>query len=134
MSTPIGVWIDHRRAFLVLLNQVANSITIYSDASRRPAAPGDPDAPSPFGPKDIIPEDRINRRYKQHLEKYYDRVAKALGNCQKIYIIGPGEAKYELKSHLLRDAKGSSLAIELENGDKMTEGQIIARVREHFHH
>lgn len=76
------MWIDHRRAFLVLLNQVANSITIDSDASRRPAA--------------------------------------------------PGEAKNGLKSHLLRDARGSKLAIELDNGDKMTDAQIIARVREHF--
>lgn len=48
-----------------------------------------------------------------------------------VQIFGPGEAKGELKKSLEQEGlKAHILAIETV--DKMTEGQISAKVREHF--
>jgi hypothetical protein len=46
--------------------------------------------------------------------------------------MGPGEAKGELESRLKHDALGASIA-GVETDDKLTDHQIIAKVREHFH-
>lgn len=134
MSTPVGVWIDHRRAFLVLLDQTVNSKTIHSHARRRRGARGEMGQGSPIGHEDILPEDRINRRYRKHLDEYYQRVMEAIGDAQEIYLIGPGEAKTELKTHLLKNSRNQEPIVVLENADKMTDGQIIARVRDRYQH
>jgi hypothetical protein len=77
MSTLVGVWIDHRRAFLVTLDQTFSSRTIYSQARRPRRVPGRGHGESPFGIEDIVPEDRVNRRYRKQLDEYYQRVTDA---------------------------------------------------------
>ena len=48
-----------------------------------------------------------------------------------ILILGPGEAKGELKKRLAKGQKGARL-VALETADKMTEPQVVARVRQYF--
>lgn len=134
MSTPVGVWIDHRRAFLVLLNQTINSKTIHSKALRPRGSRAGIRTGSPFGHEDILPEDRISRRYRKHLDEYYQKVMDAIGDTDEIYLIGPGEAKTELKTHLLRNSRKQQPKVIVENADKMTDAQIIARVRDRYQH
>jgi hypothetical protein len=61
-------------------------------------------------------------RLSQHLRVYVD----------SILIFGPGEAKGELQKRLEnQEAKWHIVAVEAS--DKMTDGQIVAEVREYFH-
>jgi hypothetical protein len=46
-------------------------------------------------------------------------------------LFGPGEAKGELKKRLERKKMGGRIAA-VETVDKMTDGQIAAKVRKHF--
>ena len=85
-----------------------------------------------YGPQDILAEDRIYRKYKHHLDQYYEEVARALRGVELILIMGPGEAKGELKKHLQKPGQKLEPAIMIETADKMTEAQIIAKVKRHY--
>ena len=66
-----------------------------------------------------------------HLDKYYDRVVSFIRDADAILILGPGEAKGELKSRLEGQALGGHI-VGVETVDKMTDHQIAATVRKHF--
>ena len=52
-------------------------------------------------------------------------------DAEEILILGPGEAKGELKKRLARENLGGRI-VGIEAADKMTDPQIVAKVREHF--
>ncbi len=78
-----------------------------------------------------LAEDQRDRRFKGHLHKYYDRVVSHIRDADAILILGPGEAKVELKTRLESEALGGRIA-GIETVDKLTERQLAAKVREHF--
>jgi hypothetical protein len=65
------------------------------------------------------------------LNTYYDAVIVAVGDCGKLLVMGPGEAKTELHSRLLKHHP-TGPAVTVETADKMTERQIVAKVKAHF--
>lgn len=123
MSTEVGVWIDHKQAVIVTLAGRHESIRqIASNSERR--------GPS-SGAQDRTPEDQRDRRFAGHLNKYYDEVIASLGAADALLILGPGEAKLELKRRLEHESFRGELVGVLA-ADKLTEPQIAARVREFF--
>ena len=71
-------------------------------------------------------------RYEQHLERYYDEVIKQLGQPEKLLIFGPGEAKLQLKARLATSKSLPGHTVDIETADKLTDPQIIAKVKEHY--
>ena len=51
------------------------------------------------------------------------------GDAETILIFGPGEAKGELKKRMERDKIGIRI-VAMETADKMTEPQIVAKVKQ----
>jgi hypothetical protein len=68
-----------------------------------------------------------------HLNSYYDEVISCIRDAESILIFGPGEAKGELKKRLEKDNLGGCI-VGIETSDKMTDPQIVAKVRAHFLH
>jgi hypothetical protein len=67
----------------------------------------------------------------EHLNNYYDEVILSLRNAEALLIMGPGEAKGELKKRIeLNTLNGRE--IDIETVDKMTDRQIVAKVQEYF--
>ena len=66
------------------------------------------------------------------MDNFYDKLAKELKEADQILILGPGEAKGELANRLKRYKPLGSHVIAVEPADKLTERQILARVREHY--
>jgi hypothetical protein len=64
-----------------------------------------------------------------HLANYYDEVIVCIGDAETILIFGPGEAKVELKKRMERDKIGIRI-VTMETADKMTEPQIVAKVKQ----
>jgi hypothetical protein len=80
-----------------------------------------------------MPADDIRQReLTGHLNIYYDEVIACIREAESILIFGPGEAKGELKKRLEKDNLGGRI-VGIEPADKMTDPQIVAQVREHFH-
>ena len=83
------------------------------------------------GAATAVDEDQRDRRYAGHLQKYYDMIIARIRPAKAVLILGPGEAKVELNARLEREALGGIVA-GVETVDKMTPGQLSAKVRDYF--
>lgn len=124
MKKELGLWIDHRTAVIVTITADGEEVTqISSELTGR----GRFSANAPEG----SPEDRRDLRFGQQLHQYYAAVIAAIREADSILILGPGEAKGELKKALEQEKLGGRI-VDIETTDKLTEPQIIAKVRQHF--
>ena len=124
MKKELGLWIDHREAVIVTVAKVGEEIKrISSDMEKH----GRFSASSPEG----SPEDRRDRRFGEHLHQYYAEVIAAIRDADSILIMGPGEAKGELEKRLEHENLSGRI-VGIETADKLTEPQIVVKVRKHF--
>jgi stalled ribosome rescue protein Dom34 len=76
-------------------------------------------------------DDQRDRQFAAHLEKYYEEVVSHVRDAESILIFGPGEAKGELAKCLAGTGMAGRV-VGVETVDKMTDRQIVAKVRQHF--
>jgi hypothetical protein len=121
MKTTVGLWIDHRRAVIVFATGTDLEIKLINSNVEKQHRE--------FGLS--VPADDIQRReLREYINSFYDEVISSLWNSGAILIMGPGEAKCELKKRLeLSNLKGRM--VDVETTDKMTDCQIVAKAREH---
>ena len=126
MKKQAGLWIDHRKAVIVIVTEAGEEIKeITSSMEKHVRFSGG------TASDDGSTEDVRDRQFGNHLNNYYDEVIGFIRGADSIQIFGPGEAKGELKKRLEHEGlKERVLAIETV--DKMTEHQIAAKVRERF--
>jgi len=126
MKKQAGLWIDHRKAIVVLITDEGEEIKkIISGMEKHVRFSGGP--PSDEGSA----EDVRDRQFGNHLNAYYDRVVDVIRDADSIQIFGPGEAKGELEKRL-EHAGLKEHVLAIETVDKMTDPQISAKVRERF--
>jgi hypothetical protein len=123
MQGKSGVWIDHKEAFIVFdgveapksASGVEKHVKFVGHASAHEGAA----------------DDQRDRQHAAHLGKYYDEVISHLHDAESIFLFGPGEAKGELEKRLA--AKGfAERIVGVETTDKMTDHQVVAKVRQHY--
>ena len=123
MKKEIGLWIDHRKAVVVIISddgEEVRKITSHMEKHVRFSSGASEDGSS---------EDVRDRQFDNHLNSYYDSVIAIIREGDSLQIFGPGEAKGELKKRLESEGfEGHILGIETT--DKMTDRQIAAKVRE----
>ncbi len=124
MKKEIGLWIDHRETVIVVLTDGA-------EETRRLKSGMEKHVRFSGGAQTETAEDMRDRRFTNHLNKYYDEVIAHIREADSILIVGPGEAKVELKTRLESEGLGERI-VGIETVDKMTERQIAAKVRQHF--
>jgi hypothetical protein len=132
MKTEIGLWIDHKKAVVVSLTERGTEINqIQSNVEKQVRLHGGARMKTSRGALFLPAEDRKDRQFAEHLNKYYGAVISRIRQAGSILIFGPGEAKFELEKRI-RHQKLKGQIIGIENADKMTERQIAAKVRKHF--
>ncbi|MBI5298405.1 MAG: hypothetical protein HY869_23250 [Chloroflexi bacterium] len=126
MNKQAGLWIDHRKAIIVLITDEGEEVKkIVSDIEKHVRFTGGD------GSEDGSSEDVRDRQFGNHLNSYYDQVIAVVRDADSIQIFGPGEAKGELEKRIEHEGlKANILAVETV--DKMTDRQITAKVRERF--
>ncbi len=117
MKTTAGLWIDHKKAIIVFLTSEGEEIKLIKSFLEKPQQ-----SPS---------DDARQREWTEDLNQYYDEVISFLRNAEGILILGPGEAKGELKKRLEHSALKDS-EITIETVSRLTENQVVAKVRQHF--
>jgi hypothetical protein len=125
MKKEIGLWIDHRKAVIVMVSdegEEVKEITSNMEKHVRFSSGASEDGSS---------EDVRDRQFENHLNSYYDAVIAVIRDGDSIQIFGPGEAKGELEQRLESKALGGCI-VSVETVDKMTDRQIAAKVRERF--
>ncbi|RLT36325.1 MAG: hypothetical protein DWI57_15070 [Chloroflexi bacterium] len=125
MTSKIGLWIDHRQAVIVTVtDEGAETERITSNMEKQ--------VRFSTHTADIgSPEDVRDRQFANHLNEYYDDVIGFIRKAESILIFGPGEAKGELEKRLEGEGLNERI-VGVEAADKMTDGQIAAKVRKHF--
>ena len=124
MSHDVGVWIDHKKAVIVSIAAgEVTTRTLTSDVGAHPHYSGSQEGGG---------EKKYEQRHNQDLDRYYDEVIGQLGKPDALLLFGPGEAKLQLKERLGRSQASSGIIVAVESTDKLTDPQIVAKVKEHF--
>ena len=132
MTTKAGIWIDHRTAVIVTLSPEGDHTTlITSNVEKHLERGGDSPLKGPYEARQVPADDTRQRALAGELNEYYDAVIAATRDYGSLLIFGPGEAKVELHKRLLKMKLGARVAA-VQTEDKMTDRQVIAKVRAHF--
>ena len=125
MKRQVGLWIDHRKAVIVLVTDEGEETSLIESNMEKHVrfASG--------SSEDGSAESTRDRQFAGHLDGYYDKVIASIRDAESILIFGPGEAKGELEKRLENQELGGRI-VGIETVDKMTDRQIAARVRQHF--
>ena len=125
MNKEAGLWIDHRKAIIVLITDEGEEVKkIASNMEKHVRFAG-------HAAEGGAGEDVSDRKFGNHLNSYYDQVIAVIRDADSIQIFGPGEAKGELENRIVHEGLKSNI-LAVETVDKMTDRQITAKVRERF--
>lgn len=130
MDRNIGLWIDHKQAYLIWYDKKMVKV-IPSNLETRTHFSGGTRIGGKYN-QSVDSELRHNDRYMNQLSKYYEQVIATIRNVDSILIMGPGEAKLELQRTMKRHKGLSKKLLKVETADKMTRNQMIAYVRDFF--
>ncbi|MBI5686469.1 MAG: hypothetical protein HZC54_15460 [Verrucomicrobia bacterium] len=132
MRTRAGLWIDHRKAVIVLISdQKEETKIIQSNVEKQPGRFAGVRSTTPYEAQQVQADDSREREFAHHLQGYYDQVIALVRDADAILIFGPGEAKGELRKRLEHD-KPDGRVLAVETNDKMTDHEIAEKVRERF--
>ena len=124
MKKQAGLWIDHRKAVIVMISETGEEIKeINSDMEKHVRFTGG------TASDDGSTEDVRDRQFGNHLNSFYDQVIAVVRKADSIQIFGPGEAKGELAKRLEHEGLKAYI-LSIDTVDKLTNRQIAAKVRE----
>lgn len=132
MKTPIGIWIDHRRAVVVGTAGAGEDILeILSHADRQPARADGAVSPNGHASQGTPAGDVLDRKFTHQLNTYYDRIIALVAHASSLMILGPGEAKGEFRKRL-ELTHPADRTVHVETADKMSDAQVAAKIHRHF--
>jgi stalled ribosome rescue protein Dom34 len=132
MKKLIGLWIDRKKAMIMILEDKKEKIQqIQSNLEQNTRFRGGARAKTPYGAQFFAAEDQKDRHMGEMLKKYYEEVIANIRDAASILILGPGEAKYEFEKRLRHEHLMRKVAV-IEAADKLTERQFAAKVRRYF--
>ena len=123
MGHEVGIWIDHTKAVIVTISAGhVSTKALFSDVGPHTHYAGSQEGGG---------EKKYEERHSHELDRYYDDVISQLGEPDALLIFGPGEAKLQLKERLGRSNVLSESILAVESADKLTDPQIVVKVKEH---
>jgi hypothetical protein len=132
MKKYTGLWIDHKKAVLVIVaDGKEEKKQILSDTEKNVRFSGGHHSKTPYGAYRGSYESTQGRRFTNNLNRYYDEVIEAVHDSASVLIFGPGEAKGEIEKRL-KARKFPGQIVSVETADKMTDRQVSEKIQEHF--
>ncbi len=135
MKKNIGIWIDHKEAILVSVEKDGQTIIGHIESQAEShfgrSGQGTPEAASPASSVSKK-EQKVDERHKHQFHNFYQEVIKKTDKADRIFIFGPGEAKLELAKEIEKIKGQHSKIAAVEASDKLTENQIVAKVKSFF--
>ena len=122
MKKTVGLWIDHKQAVIVFVAGKDTEIKLVGSNIKEHQRQSGVAMPA---------DDVRQRELTGQLNRFYDEVVSCIREAESILILGPGEAKGELRKRLEQDNLSRRI-VGIKTSDKMTEKQIVAVVRGHF--
>ena len=142
MKIFVGIWVDHKKAVIATIKRPVRSHEaeekttlnkINSNVERKVRlSGGSRTGKTPWGPQDVSVDSKIEAHQKEQLKKFYQQIIAAVKDADKILIMGPGEAKHELKKQIEKLKSTAAKIVDLQTIDKVTDKQFTANVRLFF--
>jgi hypothetical protein len=133
MRTVAGLWIDHRKAVIVVATDKGDEIkVIVSNVDKQLGRSHGVRSTTSYEAQLVPADDSRERRLTGQLNMYYDAVIASIQGAEEVLLFGPGEAKGELKKRISLRHKDRLRVIATESADKMTDRQVAAKVRHYF--
>jgi hypothetical protein len=131
MKRVAGLWIDHKKAVIVVATDKGDEIkVIVSNIDKQLGRSQGVRSTTSYESQLVPADDSRERRRTGQLDMYYDSVIACLQGAEQVLLFGPGEAKGELKKRIARNKSGIRI-VGMEPSDKMTDRQVAAKVRNH---
>lgn len=117
----VAIWIDHREALLVafVADQLQREEEIVSEVGPHTHGGG-------------WSQHRFEAHRHEMLKHFYGEVIQHLGIVDEILILGPGEAKHELRARIEHHKGLRGKVLEIATADQLTEAELIARAEGFF--
>jgi len=132
MKKQVGVWVDHRKAVIVTIGQNEEAVhVVHSAIETRDSSAGESRSRSQHGQQDIVGDNSLQNQSSVYLKKYYNDIVSYISNADYIILMGPGEAKIELRNSIEGRSMGHKI-LEVRPADKMTDREITLEVRAYF--
>jgi hypothetical protein len=132
MKINVGLWIDHKKAFIVAVTDEGEETRlVISTADKQLGRIDGIRSTAPYEAQMVQADGRQERKFTGKLNIFYDAIIASVSDAESILIFGPGEAKGELQKRLESKNLGGHI-VGVETVDKMTDSQIAAKVRKRF--
>ena len=133
MEKLFGLWVDHEKAIIVSLMRGSHKVIhVESDVEGHFRLKDDSQSINPSNLQGNTIESKMDSRYRKYLNIYFQQIINLLKEAKCIFIFGPGEAKIELKKMIEKNKLFSNKISDIETTDKLTEPQIVAKVKKYF--
>lgn len=130
MKKCIGIWLDRAKATIVtVINEEAHLMEIQSEVDPKLRLAGGSRSKVIYGPQDVAPEGKQDRRRLQQLQRFYQRIIDVVGEVDYLLILGPGETKRKLEKQIVAKKSKKIRSISVRPSDKMTQRQLIAEIK-----
>lgn len=127
-----GLWIDHKKAIIVIQSEQGENIQqIESEIGRHVRYRGASHPKSPYSAQYQQGDDQLDNKFTEQLNKFYDKIIVNIYAADAVLIFGPGEAKHELEKRIAHE-KIKVQIVGMEVADKLTDRQIVTKVRKYF--
>jgi hypothetical protein len=133
MRTVAGLWIDRKKAVIVVATDKGDEIkVIVSNVDKQLGRSQGVRSTTSYEAQLVPADDSRERRLTGQLNMYYDSVIASIQGAEEVLLFGPGEAKGELKKRISQRHKTGVRVVATEPADKMTDRQVAAKVRHYF--
>ncbi len=133
----IGLWMDQSHAlFLGYADEAGVFLEdLPSGIVNRPRIDGEGSDTTRLGPSPgpaSNHEKKKNNIHQNQLKVYFHELEKKLLNKEELLLMGPGVTKTHFFHHLRENKHFDKLKIEVVDADKMSEKQLLAKVKQKF--
>lgn len=129
MKVKAGVWIDHKKALLIIFEDNKEKKILVESGIDKVIAPATRlHSGNPYGRGKSRAEDISERDLKNHQDKYLRSVIPYLKGVASILLFGPGQTKKDF-GKLIEKSDLQTKIIAVETADRMTDAQFAAKVR-----
>ena len=134
IKKSIGVWLDHSKAHFIDLSKGPAIVeTAFSDKESEVRYTGEGSNGTLLGNNRATNnESHVHNRAQEIMQEYYHVLSDRLKNYDDILLFGPTSAKDELYNKLNADKHFAGKNIRVEAADKLTENQMVAKVKSYF--
>ncbi|MEI6691510.1 MAG: hypothetical protein WCL43_02185 [Chlorobium sp.] len=133
MKKNTGLWIDHKEAVLVSIQDDKSLVQRIESGAERHHKPSGGWKSGGTNVAQTVSNEHIDEERRKHqYHAFYQRVMELLEDSAGLAIFGPGEAKVELAKEISKVSELHKKVTVIEACERLTENQLVAKVKLFF--